>query len=260
MSVYAPHLRNLPQGGVDRHDAPWQPPIVIDAPAQSNRGRSSKTRRNNPSVPRDNNLPSNRPPSTSNNINNNNNRSVGKTPNMLRADRYAISNGIEHRSMVDTKSDGNCFFHAASDQLLDPEIIDRISDKAKNIAHDHLSIRFALADYCENDVELNNDIVWQQLKSEYIDDLTMNNPNFHGKSEDEVWQAQLQYIRTPGIGWAKDIFINATAYFFGKDIILYYENHYYTYPGSTQPNQIQPLPPMTIAHLNENHFQSLRRQ
>ena len=185
--------------------------------------------------------------------------SVRKSPSMLQADRYAISNGIEHRSIVETDGDGNCWFHAVSDQLNDDEIKETISDRAKNIQHDHLSIRFALADYCENDVDLNNDIVWQQLKMEYIDDKIQNDPQFQGMSENQVWEAQLQYIRTPG-KWAKDIFINATAYFFGKDIILYYENYHSNFPGSTEQDQTQPSPPMTIAHLNGNHFQSLRRE
>ena len=252
MSVYAPQLRNLPNRRVDRHDNPWQPLIVIDAPAQFNRSR-----KNNPSVLRDNILQSNRHPSTSNVYNN---RQVGKTPYMLQADHYAISNGIEHRSLVETKSDGNCFFHAAIDQLMDPEIRDSISDRAKNIAHDHVSIRLAFADYLSNDVELNhNSIHWQQHKTDYIDDLLKNDIHYQGMSIDQVWEDLLQYIATPG-NWAKDIFITAAAYFFGKDINLYYENHHYTHPGSIAQDQTQPSPPMTIAHLNQNHFQSIRRQ
>ena len=135
-----------------------------------------------------------------------------------------------------------------------------ISVRGQNIAHDHLSIRFAVADYCENDMELNNNnIHWQQMKADYIDELRQNVFIYQGMSEDQVWQAQLQYIRTPG-NWAKDIFIAATAYFFEKDINLYYPNHHYTHPGSSDQDQTQPSPPMTIAHLNQNHFQSLRRQ
>ena len=63
------------------------------------------------------------------------------------------------------------------------------------------------------------------------------------------------------MGWAKDIFIDATAFFLEKDIFLYHEHHRQTFRGSLLPDdqiQTQPFEPIRIAHLNANHFQSLR--
>ena len=180
---------------------------------------------------------------------------------MLQADRHAMNNGIEHRSIIETEGDGNCWFHANVDQFLNNEIRDTISDRAKNVNRDHLSLRFAIADYCENDEELNNSDKWINLKFTYLNDLILDDPNFRDMTPEQVWQAQLTYIRTPGTGWAKDIFIDATAFFLEKDIILYHEHHHHTFRGSLLPDdqiQTQPFEPMRIAHLNRNHFQSLR--
>ena len=255
MSVHVANLRNLPNRGIDSNDAPFQRPI--DAPSRSRRAPSSRAGQNCPSVLRGSNAENIEQPSTSNNSNS----LVRKTPSMLQADQHAMNNGIEHRSIIETEGDGNCWFHANVDQFLNDEIRDTISDRAKNVNPDHLSLRFAIADYCENDEELNNSAKWNNLKFTYLNDLILDDPNFRDMTPEQVWQAQLTYIRTPGTGWAKDIFIDATAFFFEKDIILYHEHHHHTFRGSLLPDdqiQTQPFEPIRIAHLNGNHFQSLR--
>ena len=243
--------RNLPP---DPNEAPWRPPIVIEPP--TTRARQSSRGRSNPSFTRNRpvNQGSNNIPTSSNR----NNRSVVKSYSMLRADQIAISHGLEHRSIVETKGDGNCFFHAVSDQCNDPEIRGSILDRARDVAHDHLLIRAALAEYCRNDQELLGS-PWIYMREDYIDELE-GREAYQGMSRDQILEDQLQYIATPG-KWAKDIFITATALFFGKDINLYGEGNYrYTHEGSTVQHQTQPSPPMTIVHLNQNHFQSIRRQ
>ena len=81
--------------------------------------------------------------------------------------------------------------------------------------------------------------------------------HFYGLHKEVIWRICLENMEKTGT-WVENIFVLSTALFFGKDIMIVKPHYHYTISG-TMGGQQSEDPPFVMAHLYENHFQSVLR-
>ena len=112
-----------------------------------------------------------------------------QTSGMASATRILERHNL-HQDFVclnNTKGDGNCFFHAIADQLIDKEIQATVNRRAIGIPRDHRVIRQHIVDFARRSQEcLEDDTILNELISQQTQD-----PN--GREPLAIWR---DYCRT----------------------------------------------------------------
>ena len=170
-----------------------------------------------------------------------------QTSGMASARRILARHNLDHEyfCLNNTRGDGNCFFHAIADQLLDGEIQASVGhERAHGVKCDHRDIRQKVVDFARRSQEC--------LEDDTIVNLLL--------VEDEqaplrFWTNYCRTMRREG-EWATELIVRAAAIFFGKNIRVITDNYIATWEGGQQAAD----PPMTIVNIGNWHFQSVRRR
>ena len=174
-----------------------------------------------------------------------------------KANQIVSERGLLYRALSETLGRGNCFFYAIVDQLLNPRILQGISTSAREVAHNHESIRKAVAKFMTESEDLyNNELMATWLDREEVREEE-EKPVNERRQRSEIWLNHIAKLNSTGT-WADETFIRATAMFFGKDIFVINEDTAYHFYGTM--NDYQPVnPPMAMVHMDRSHFQSVHR-
>ena len=136
-----------------------------------------------------------------------------QTPSMASATRILRRHNL-HQDFVclnNTKGDGNCFFHAIADQLIDEEIQATVNQRARGIPRDHRVIRQRVVDFARRSQEcLEDDTILNELLSQQAQDP-------HGREPLAIWRDYCRTMRCEG-EWATELIVRAAAFYFGKSI------------------------------------------
>ena len=157
-------------------------------------------------------------------------------------------------AISETRGRGNCFFHALADQLTSTNIRRSISQRAREIEHDHVSVRKAIVKFMRESKHIYNDdgiVQWLNLEEAKEE----KKPPGERRDRNKIWQDHLEGLNTYGT-WAEETVIRAAAIFFAKDIKVINEDSVYKVYGSL-PGQATEGQPMVIVHMNRSHFQSV---
>ena len=183
------------------------------------------------------------------------------TQGMAEADKILRHRNLswEYFCKNDTTGDGNCFFHAIADQLLnDPEIRGSVALRARDIItfpadEMHLIIRQRVVNFARRSEEVNGNLtLLNMLKSEEDQDRQNNPP---GREMDTIWREYLWKMRKPG-EWATELIVMAAAIYFGKTIKVIKEDYVWLWEGGEQAVDY----PMVIVNIGDKHFQSVHRK
>ena len=150
----------------------------------------------------------------------------------------------------ETKGDGNCFIWALLQQCQRPEIKGSISKEVQEMSDtsNQQQFRYAVKNFVMNSME--------ERLVDYTEEF---NAFSETKPFSEYWSTA--YMLKSGV-WADEMFIQAAAYFLGKDIHIHteYQNQYKCTVMYANMHEIQvPLPgiPLQLAYLENLHYQSI---
>ena len=177
-------------------------------------------------------------------------------PNVAKAEKIIRDKKVSYHVRNETGGLGNCFFLAMADQLTNGNISSTISQRAKNIAHDHVSIRKAIVKFMSKCPEFYNDavvIAWLNLE----ETNEQAKPVHERRTRNQIWLEHLEMMSTPG-EFAWETVVKAAAMFFGKDIFVISETTALTLFGSMTNQQVTG-DPMAVVHMDQCHFQSVHR-
>ena len=149
-----------------------------------------------------------------------------------------------------TQGDGNCFIWGILQQCQRPEIKDTLSSEMLNLTNqpDQHKFRLAVKNFVMN------------CQEERLVDYRQNFNNFTtSKTFSEYWTSE--HMLKSGT-WADHQFIQATAYFIGKDIRIHseYQNQYELtpIPGNIHEQNVPcPGSPLHLAYIRNLHYQSI---
>ncbi len=168
--------------------------------------------------------------------------------NITNANRVINSHGLPYKCVNQTPGDGNCFFHAISENFSTDRMLSTISPTIQRIVRDPHELRNALCKFCISAEFLESDFminVNTYLISHYGEDVNI----------ESTWLQLVLDMTTDGC-WAYDIFIEAMAKFLNKNIFVISQNGTYTIGGNWNNPAVDP--PVTIVHLPD-HFQSAQK-
>lgn len=155
---------------------------------------------------------------------------------------------MQYEIRTPTPEDGNCFFESIVDQCNVPAIFETISQRAQKYVNDAYQLRQRVVDFCEDPNNMNGSIA--QHRQFYIDERRL-----FGESDVDTWLRCLAEMREPGC-WAEHLFIEMTASFLQKNILLLQEDH--PQPREwTIPAENSQGPNMAMVYLPNEHFQSI---
>ena len=144
-----------------------------------------------------------------------------------------------------TPADGNCFFHAIVDQCNRPEIYQKLDCNILPYCQSHISLRTAIVNYMqEKKHTIENFDILQKF--------ALEDSNFKKMSD------YLQYMGQVGT-WADTLTIHATSCFLRRNICLLLNTAPIGNPWQTFSSELcnSNFVPLTIAHINREHFQSI---
>ena len=148
-----------------------------------------------------------------------------------------------------TIADGSCFFHAVIDQLSLPGSRQKVSHRASTIP-DYLELRREAIRFMATNRELHE-----------IDKFILEKVAIE---ETRTWESYLEWMSDPGT-YVDFFTIWCTAIFLGKDIMLANnspqasrQQPWTIVPGGYEDTCFESQqPPLTLAYLDDRHFQSL---
>ena len=146
------------------------------------------------------------------------------------------------------KPDGNCFFHAVFYMMQIPEIHRTLSLEARRV-QSSLQLREDVVDFAWSNPLLETLEVFDDAK----------------KLRGQEWNSYLRDMRLSGKCWADEFMICMTALFLGKDILLATETNTPDRPFNpvelaTDGPFTSKIPPITLGHLNQRHFEPIIRK
>ena len=166
-----------------------------------------------------------------------------ETSGMASATRILARHNLDQDFVClnNTKGDGNCFFHAIADQLIDEEIQATVNRRALHIPRDHRVIRQRVVDFARRSQEcLEDDTILNELISQQTQDR-------NGREPLAIWRDYCRTMRREG-EWATEWIVRAAAFYFGKNIRVITDHYVAVWEGG------QPAydPPMTIVNIGNN--------
>ena len=147
--------------------------------------------------------------------------------------------GIPAYFQTITPSDGNCFYHSLIESMQRTDVKAYLPSHFQNL--DHLSLRTKIVEYVKFNLR------------KFLPGI------FHYIPQGQNLADYLNHQRRPAVD-ADHVFIQAAAYFIGLDINIVNPNSTIAKPFlkiDSETPQASNKPSILIAHLNNNHFQSL---
>ena len=190
------------------------------------------------------------------------NSSLTQTALQREANRLCVEMNMLYEVLKAAESQGSCFFDAIVIKAKHPDVYPSLSEDAKEAVRNNFTLRIRVVDMLENNIELEVNNYIENFKIAALE-LTDNESE---EEKEQRWQDYLRKMRSP-FTFADDTMVQATALYLRKDIMYVSNRH----PSSERPWTVvegtqegssfkSNLPPLTIAYLNQRHFEPIHRK
>ena len=138
--------------------------------------------------------------------------------------KHVYQNALPFAASTTSPGDGNCYFHAAWDQLKIDRVINTCHERVKALKGP-IDMRHRLAEFIASDKNLNEDLNFQATKVALITGLREQHNYGEQICDDTIFGTWLKRMKSEEkVVYAEDLYIELLPVFLGKRI-LYTSQH-----------------------------------